>query len=125
MKPKTKAQELGLLSRDFAVAKDKKNWLALFDDNAIVQDPIGKSPLDPEGNGHQGIDAIEKFLSVGSVWKFQKYYEDSFILQFYWENDFVMEEIPQYTIDKKISFLLLIKKYFSKKVRTLISKVKR
>ena len=71
------------------------------------------------------IDAIEKFLSVGSVWKFQKYYEDSFILQFYWENDFVMEEIPQYTIDKKISFLLLIKKYFSKKVRTLISKVKR
>ena len=64
MKPKTKAQELGFLSRDFAVAKDKKNWLALFDDNAIVQDPIGKSPLDPEGNGHQGIDAIEKFYDT-------------------------------------------------------------
>ena len=70
------------------------------------------------------IDAIEKFLSVASVWKFQKYYEDSFILQFYWENDFIMEEIPQYTIDKKISFLLLVKKYFSKKVRNLISKIK-
>ena len=27
MKPKTKAQELGFLSRDYAVAKDKKNWL--------------------------------------------------------------------------------------------------
>ena len=53
MKPKTKAQELGLLSRDFAVAKDKKNWLALFDKNAVVQDPIGKSPLDPVGNGHR------------------------------------------------------------------------
>jgi len=26
MKPKTKAQELGFLSRDYAVAKDKKNW---------------------------------------------------------------------------------------------------
>ena len=48
MKPKTKAQELGFLSRDYAVAKDKKNWLALFDKDAIVQDPIGKSPLDPE-----------------------------------------------------------------------------
>ena len=64
MKPKTKAQELGLLSRDFAVAKDKKNWLALFDKDAIVQDPIGKSPLDPEGNGHQGIAAIEKFYDT-------------------------------------------------------------
>ena len=45
-------------------AKDKKNWLALFDKDAIVQDPIGKSPLDPEGNGHQGIAAIEKFYDT-------------------------------------------------------------
>jgi hypothetical protein len=46
MNYKTKAQELSFLSRDYAVAKDKKNWLALFDKNALVQDPIGKSPLD-------------------------------------------------------------------------------
>jgi hypothetical protein len=45
MNYKTKAQELSFLSRDYAVAKDKKNWLALFDKNALVQDPIGKSPL--------------------------------------------------------------------------------
>ncbi|MDB2628693.1 hypothetical protein N9Y72_01400 [Gammaproteobacteria bacterium] len=64
MKPKTKAQELGFLSRDYAVAKDKKNWLALFDENAIVQDPIGKSPLDPEGHGHKGIAAIERFYDA-------------------------------------------------------------
>ena len=64
MKPKTKAQELGFLSRDYAVAKDKENWLALFDKDAIVQDHIGKSPLDPEGNGHQGIVAIEKFYDT-------------------------------------------------------------
>jgi steroid delta-isomerase len=64
MKPKTKAQELGFLSRDYAVAKDKKNWLALFDENAIVQDPIGKSPLDPEGHGHKGINAIERFYDT-------------------------------------------------------------
>ena len=64
MNYKTKAQELSFLSRDYAVAKDKKNWLALFDKNALVQDPIGKSPLDPEGNGHQGIAAIEKFYDT-------------------------------------------------------------
>ena len=60
----TKAQELSFLSRDFAVAKDKKNWLALFDKDALVQDPIGKSPLDPEGNGHKGLVAIEKFYDT-------------------------------------------------------------
>ena len=64
MKAKTKAQELGFLSRDYAVAKDKKNWLSLFADDAIVQDPIGVSPLDPEGEGHKGIDAIEKFYDT-------------------------------------------------------------
>jgi hypothetical protein len=61
---KTKAQELSFLSRDFAVAKDKESWLALFDKDALVQDPIGKSPLDPEGNGHRGIAAIEKFYDT-------------------------------------------------------------
>ena len=64
MKPKTKAQELGFLSRDYAVAKDKQNWLDLFDEDAIVQDPIGKSPLDPVGNGHKGREAIEKFYDT-------------------------------------------------------------
>ena len=64
MQPKTKAQELGFLSRDYAVAKDKKNWLALFANDAIVQDPIGISPLDPEGNGHRGLNAIEKFYDT-------------------------------------------------------------
>ena len=61
---KTKAQELSFLSRDYAVAKDKENWIALFAKDALVQDPIGKSPLDPEGNGHQGIAAIEKFYDT-------------------------------------------------------------
>jgi hypothetical protein len=64
MNHKTKAQELSFLSRDYAVAKDKESWLALFDDNALVQDPIGKSPLDLEGNGHKGIAAIEKFYDT-------------------------------------------------------------
>ena len=64
MNYQTKAQELSFLSRDYAVAKDKENWLALFTEDALVQDPIGKSPLDPEGNGHRGIAAIEKFYDT-------------------------------------------------------------
>ena len=64
MKPKTKAQELGFLSRDYAVTKDKQNWLDLFAKDAIVQDPIGKSPLDPVGDGHKGKEAIEKFYDT-------------------------------------------------------------
>ena len=64
MNYQTKAQELSFLSRDYAVAKDKENWLALFAKDALVQDPIGKSPLDPEGNGHKGIAAIEKFYDT-------------------------------------------------------------
>ena len=64
MNYQTKAQELSFLSRDYAVAKDKENWLALFSKDALVQDPIGKSPLDPEGNGHKGIAAIEKFYDT-------------------------------------------------------------
>lgn len=65
------------------------------------------------------IDAIEKFLSVGTSWKFQKYYEDSFILQFYWQDNFEIRERSKFTVEKKISFLQLIKKYFSKKLRNL------
>ena len=64
MNYQTKAQELSFLSRDYAVAKDKENWLALFTKDALVQDPIGKSPLDPEGNGHKGLAAIEKFYDT-------------------------------------------------------------
>ena len=64
MNYQTKAQELSFLSRDYAVAKDKENWLALFAKDALVQDPIGKSPLDPEGNGHKGLAAIEKFYDT-------------------------------------------------------------
>ncbi|MCC7077915.1 MAG: nuclear transport factor 2 family protein [Acidimicrobiia bacterium] len=42
-------------------AHDKEAWLANFADDAIVEDPIGVSPLDPEGKGHRGKDAISHF----------------------------------------------------------------
>ena len=36
-------------------------WLALFADDAVVEDPIGPSAFDPEGRGHRGPAAIAAF----------------------------------------------------------------
>jgi len=43
------------------LAKDKQAWLNLFADEAVVEDPIGVSPLDPAGKGHRGKAAISAF----------------------------------------------------------------
>ena len=64
MEYKTKAQELSFLSRKYAVNKQKSDWLELFSDDAIVEDPIGESPLDPIGKGHNGKAAIETFYDT-------------------------------------------------------------
>ena len=42
-------------------AKRKEDWLALFADDGVIQDPVGKSPIDPSGDGHRGTAAIGKF----------------------------------------------------------------
>jgi ketosteroid isomerase-like protein len=42
-------------------AGDRAGWLALFADDAIVEDPIGPSVFDPDGKGHRGSAAIEAF----------------------------------------------------------------
>jgi ketosteroid isomerase-like protein len=42
-------------------AGDRAGWLALFADDAIVEDPIGPSAFDPDGKGHRGSAAIEAF----------------------------------------------------------------
>ncbi len=58
------ARELGLRSRAAVTAGDREAWLALFADDAFVQDPIGPSAFDPEGKGHQGRDAIAAFYDT-------------------------------------------------------------
>ena len=45
-----------------AVARgDKQAWLDNFADDAIVEDPVGRSAIDPSGEGHRGRAAIEQF----------------------------------------------------------------
>ncbi len=70
------------------------------------------------------VDVLEKFITVGQIWKFQKFFEDSFLLQVYWEEKINLSKREPYKFDKKIYFFNLIKKYFSKKLRSLISKNK-
>jgi ketosteroid isomerase-like protein len=41
--------------------KDRQAWLDNFADDAVVEDPVGRSPLDPEGKGHRGKTAIAAF----------------------------------------------------------------
>jgi steroid delta-isomerase len=42
-------------------AGDRAGWLALFARDATVEDPIGPSMFDPDGEGHHGPDAIAAF----------------------------------------------------------------
>jgi ketosteroid isomerase-like protein len=55
------ARELAEASMAAVAAGDREGWLALFDDDAVVEDPIGPSDFDPEGIGHRGAPAIAAF----------------------------------------------------------------
>ena len=55
------ARAASLRSRDAVQRGDKDAWLAIFADDAVVQDPVGVSPLDETGQGHHGKEAIAAF----------------------------------------------------------------
>ena len=64
-----------------AVADGRKDeWLALFTPDAVVEDPVGPSMLDPEGKGHHGHEGIAKFwdTNFGAVSRFHFQVKDSF-----------------------------------------------
>ena len=58
------ARELARRSQAAVTAKDRAAWLGLFAPDAVVQDPIGPSPLDPGGAGHRGSAAIAAFYDT-------------------------------------------------------------
>ena len=55
------ARDISIRSMSMSEAGDREGWLALFADDAVIEDPIGPSSFDPEGKGHRGKDAIAKF----------------------------------------------------------------
>jgi len=58
------ARDLARRSQAAVKAKDREGWLSLFADDAVVQDPIGPSPFDPDGYGHRGPEAIAAFYDA-------------------------------------------------------------
>jgi len=59
--PDHPARAASIRSMTAVESGDREGWLALFADDAVVQDPIGVSALDPTGLGHRGHDAIAAF----------------------------------------------------------------
>ncbi len=55
------ARRASLLSREYAATNNREGWLGLYAEDAIIQDPIGPSYLDPEGKGHRGVEARAAF----------------------------------------------------------------
>lgn len=51
-----------LRSIEYAMAKDREAWLALYRNDAVVSDPVGVSPFDPVGDGHVGKEALASFF---------------------------------------------------------------
>lgn len=41
--------------------KDRTAWLQCFTEDAVLRDPVGGSPLDPEGQGITGHDGLKRF----------------------------------------------------------------
>jgi steroid Delta-isomerase len=54
-------RELARRSQAAAGVKDRATWLGLFAPDAVIEDPIGPSPFDPEGAGHRGTAGVEAF----------------------------------------------------------------
>lgn len=55
------AKAAALNSREYVHAHDKEGWLSLFAPDAVIEDPIGISYLDPVGRGHGTPEACEIF----------------------------------------------------------------
>jgi steroid Delta-isomerase len=67
-------------SMDAVCRGAKDEWLALFAPDAVVEDPIGKSYLDPAGLGHRGIANIAAFWdkTIATAERFEFTIDDSF-----------------------------------------------
>lgn len=67
-------------SMDAVTRGAKDEWLRLFAEDGIVEDPVGKSMFDPTGEGHRGRDGIAAFwdMTIANVERFEFDIRDSF-----------------------------------------------
>lgn len=59
------AADLARASLALVKAGRRDDWVALWSDDAVIEDPVGPSALDPEGKGHRGPAAIGAFYDMG------------------------------------------------------------
>lgn len=74
------ARAVSQRSYDAVGRKAKAEWLALFADDAVLEDPAGPSFFDAEGKGHHGRDGISAFWDtvIAPVKTFHFTVKDSF-----------------------------------------------
>jgi ketosteroid isomerase-like protein len=56
------ARDVAMQSITCIESGDREGWLSLWDGDGLLEDPVGKSPLDPDGKGHRGLDEIARFF---------------------------------------------------------------
>jgi len=69
---------------------------------------------------------LEPFINVSTAKKFESIFRESLVMELLWENkiDYKVDDSLEMKLQTKFSFMLLIKKYFSKKIRVFFSKFK-
>lgn len=74
------ARQMSQRSYDAVARKAKEEWLTLFADDAVVEDPVGPSFFDEKGAGHRGKEAIAAFwdMAIDPVERFTFTIRDSF-----------------------------------------------
>lgn len=74
------ARRISQRSYDLVARKQKDQWLELFDEDAVVEDPVGPSFFDETGAGHRGTAAISAFwdAAIAPVKKFHFSIRESF-----------------------------------------------
>ena len=74
------AHEAGRRCREAVIARDKEAWLAMFAEDAILEDPIGPSAFDPEGKGHRGLAEISAFwdLAIAPTTSIEFFFRDTY-----------------------------------------------
>ena len=74
------ARAMSKRSMDAVSRHAKDEWIALFADDAVIEDPVGASPLDPTGEGHHGHAGIAAFwdATVATIERFEFEIHDSF-----------------------------------------------
>ncbi len=103
--------ELPTKLEDNLVFENKKDhlWHMDFDDinNEIV---ISKK-----------VQFIEPILTVSTIQKLRKYFKSSLVIELYWEDKINYKFVENENNFKKISLLTLLRKFLSKKIRSILN----